>query len=319
MGGQISVRVPAINSFGYIPSRRTARSNALFKPIISKDEETQHLIKAPGEGMKCISFNQLVVCLVSLTMKLSWAKELPLESEFMQLDFGRQSKPDSRLNLLTVFVNSNLGDDGDQALPHRQSALPTLVRRERVATRGGNDGLEEKNEISLLFLLINISKDLGALAKNVTETSHGFSNQANASAFLIFHCLHVIDWVLSLKKTHLCTSLRRQFLLPRPPAPLKLKAVNFSSLGIIFYSSSYPEFSKEFPTHDGRRDLAKNPKACSIHFTAEFTFQQNNSRMNHCTHRLLVMPGLKPIFKALFYFVFKAKFAEIYVEISYSS
>lgn len=43
--------------------------------------------------------------------------------------------------------------------------------------RGGSDGLEEKNEISLLLLLVNISKDPGALAKIVSETSHGFSNQ----------------------------------------------------------------------------------------------------------------------------------------------
>lgn len=62
----------------------------------------------------------------------------------------------------------------------------------------------------------------------------------------------------------------------------------------------------------------RNPKARSIHFTPKFTLQRNNSRMNHCVHRLLVMPGLNPIFRALFYFVFEAESAEIYVEISCS-
>lgn len=62
----------------------------------------------------------------------------------------------------------------------------------------------------------------------------------------------------------------------------------------------------------------RNPKARSVHFTPKFTLQQNDSRMNHCAHGLLVMPGLNPIFRALFCFVFKAESAEIYVEISCS-
>lgn len=98
------------------------------------------------------------------------------------------------------------------------------------------------------------------------------------------------------------------------------EAVSFGSpWGTVYFTTKQYHFVCGLFLPDGRWGLAKKPKACSIHFTAEFTFQQNNSRMNHCTHRLLVMPGLKPIFKALFYFVFKAKFAEIYVEISYSS
>ena len=40
--------------------------------------------------------------------------------------------------------------------------------------------------------------------------------------------------------------------------------------------------------------------------------------MNCCVHTLLVIPGLKPIFEAPSYFVFKAEFAEVYGEISYS-
>lgn len=91
-----------------------------------------------------------------------------------------------------------------------------------------------------------------------------------------------------------------------------------SPWGTVDFTTNQYHFARGILPRDHRCDLARSPDARSIHFATEFTFQQNDGRMNHCMHRLLAMPGLNPALKALFCLTFKAEFAQIYVERPYS-